>query len=223
MDTAQHIFEQRDGEVTKAYYAVLCACGVMGELAVALFRAQKTSERAKSYRRSSSRRASYEVKNWSLGEVCRILSKMADCDDCQGTGNFYRNDVDGDFLPCDTCQGKGTQQTLRWGWKHDPKTPGYEWVLYVDLPSGQVSFHSAIRLSGPDYHGEYDGQKLSRQRILAFCDAVLTGDICPEIDGPKQPSNASADSSRCGYQGQPISWPQPTLFDLGTAPAFQNR
>jgi len=26
-----------------------------------------------------------------------------ECPDCSGTGNFYRNDCDGDFLPCDTC------------------------------------------------------------------------------------------------------------------------
>lgn len=183
MTTAQQIFEQRNGEVTKVYYACLCACGLAGELAVALFRAQKRSEAAKSYRRGSSRRASYEVKNWSLGEVCRILLQPS-------------------------------APAFSWGWKHDPETPGYEWILYVELPSGQVSFHSADRLSGPDYRGEYDGQKLSRERILAFCDAVLTGEFCPKIEGPEQPSKP--------HNGVSVSLLQAPLFDLGTASAFQN-
>jgi DnaJ-class molecular chaperone len=30
-----------------------------------------------------------------------------DCPECVGTGNFYSNDEDGDFLPCDACDGTG--------------------------------------------------------------------------------------------------------------------
>lgn len=33
----------------------------------------------------------------------------ADCPKCDGTGNFYRNDEDGDFLPCDECHGTGVE------------------------------------------------------------------------------------------------------------------
>jgi hypothetical protein len=29
------------------------------------------------------------------------------CPECQGTGNLYRNDPDGDFLDCDSCGGSG--------------------------------------------------------------------------------------------------------------------
>jgi hypothetical protein len=32
-----------------------------------------------------------------------------DCENCQRTGNFYRNDEDGDFLKCDFCGGSGRQ------------------------------------------------------------------------------------------------------------------
>lgn len=35
-----------------------------------------------------------------------------DCMDCDGTGNFYRNDEDGDFLPCDTCGGEGQRRYI---------------------------------------------------------------------------------------------------------------
>jgi hypothetical protein len=30
-----------------------------------------------------------------------------DCPECAGTGNFYGNDEDGDFLACDECGGTG--------------------------------------------------------------------------------------------------------------------
>jgi hypothetical protein len=33
----------------------------------------------------------------------------------------------------------------------------HQWVLYVDLPTGQVSFHTAARGVGPDYPGKWDG------------------------------------------------------------------
>jgi ssDNA-binding Zn-finger/Zn-ribbon topoisomerase 1 len=35
--------------------------------------------------------------------------KTCDCEDCDGTGNFYWHDEDGDFLRCDTCKGSGEQ------------------------------------------------------------------------------------------------------------------
>lgn len=30
-----------------------------------------------------------------------------ECKECIGTGNFYVNDEDGDYLPCDECAGRG--------------------------------------------------------------------------------------------------------------------
>jgi len=43
----------------------------------------------------------------------------------------------------------------------------------VDLPEGQVSFHSLARYAGPDYAGDWDGQRKSEERILRFCDQVF--------------------------------------------------
>lgn len=138
--TAMEVFRGTDGEVTKAYYAQLNALSLEGQLAVALFRAQKRSTAAKKYRGNKYRHAAYDVKNWSLSEICRVA---------------------------------GAIPSIVWGWKRDPNTPGFEWVLYVDLPQGQVSFHSADRLNGPDYRREWDGQRgMSVQRIIEFCDAV---------------------------------------------------
>lgn len=70
---ARDIFEQNNGEVTKAYYAELAKCGHAGELAVALFRCQKRSSAAKKYRGRHFRSEAYDVKNWSLTEVSRLL------------------------------------------------------------------------------------------------------------------------------------------------------
>jgi hypothetical protein len=121
------------------------AKGIQGQFAVALFRAQKRSSAAKKYHKGAWRRDAYDVKNWSLSEICRILHTMS-----------------------------AFEMAPRWGWKKDPGTIGYEWVLYVDLPTGQCSFHSADRLNGPDYTGDWDGARMSAERICRYCDLVDT-------------------------------------------------
>jgi hypothetical protein len=141
---AESIFTQNDGNVTKRYYLELAACGHAGELAVALFRCQKRSSAAKSYRGRNFKAEAYEVKNWSLSEICRLLQK--------------------DNLG------------MVWGWARDEKAINFEWVLYCDLPTGQVSFHSADRLNGPNYPKEWDGFHLSKQRIVRFCDSVMAAE-----------------------------------------------
>lgn len=58
---------------------------------------------------------------------------------------------------------------MRWGWKEDPTREFHRWVLYVDLPTGQVSFHAQTRNGGPDYTGDWDGVPgQSPQRIIRF-------------------------------------------------------
>lgn len=137
---AAEVFQGTNGDVTKAYYIELNSKGPHGQLATALFRAQKRSTAAKAYKRGKFTRAAYDVKNWSLTEIVRIMQAF-------NTG-------------------------FTWGWKHDPNTPNFEWVLYVDIPTGQVSFHSHDRLAGPDYAGEWDGQHVCRERIISFCDRI---------------------------------------------------
>jgi len=138
--TAKEVFDGSDGKLTVAYYRRLCALGIDGVIAMNLFRASKTSARAKQYR-GRYRGASYDVKNYSLSNLCESLSKSS----------------------------------LSWGWKRDPNTPGYEWVLYIDLPNGQVSYHSSTRGSGPDYKFDWDGVRESTARVLAYCDHLLAG------------------------------------------------
>lgn len=148
--TAREVFYQQNGEVTKQYYATLAQRGPMGEIAVALFRAQKRSSRAKDYRRGKFRRAAYDVKAWSMGELCRLLELH------------------------------GGSLGFTWGWKPDPEVVfGNEpsWVLYVDLPAGkQVSFHNPNRMNGPEYPGEWDGIRgASEHRVISFCTSVEDG------------------------------------------------
>lgn len=147
---ALEVFRQNDGKVTKAYYEQLNGYGFEGQLAVALFRAQKRSTAAKRYRGRKYTQSAYDVKNWSLAEVCRILS--------------------------------AERHAFQWGWKHDPQTPGFEWVLYVELPHGQASFHSAERLEGPDFPGSWDGIRGAVEtRIQEFCDQVTESAVTPNL------------------------------------------
>jgi len=145
MGRADSVFRQNDGKVTTAYYIEMNAKGLLGQLSVALFRAQKRSIAAKTYRGRRFTRAAYEVKNWSISEIVRILCLMDKTHDVS---------------------------SLTWGWGYDAKAIHFEHVLYVTLPTGQISFHSDERLEGPDYPGEWDGQKMSRERILTFCDSI---------------------------------------------------
>lgn len=55
------------------------------------------------------------------------------------------------------CAILGTQGSLVWGWGEDPKQAYHRHVLYVDLPTGQVSFHTDQRGAGPAYPGAWDG------------------------------------------------------------------
>lgn len=57
-------------------------------------------------------------------------------------------------------------------------------VLYVDLPQGQVSFHSTAKYAGPSYDGDWDGQPKSEQRILECADNIMGGFTINTTFGP---------------------------------------
>ena|SRR5581483_7482755 len=148
---AAHIYVGSDGDLTKAYYAELEKRGPIGTVAVNLFRAQKCSARAKVYRggvrgRGSYKSMAYDRKAWAMQNLCTCLLQHS------------------------------REVGISYGWKQDPHTLfGMEpsWVLYIDLPQGQVSFHSPVRYGGPDYPGDWDQMKASVDRILEFCDSVM--------------------------------------------------
>lgn len=63
---------------------------------------------------------------------------------------------------------------LTFGWGHDAASVNFEWVFYIDLPHGQVSFHAPTRGRGPDYAGGWDGQRgWGKWRVCRFCDDVM--------------------------------------------------
>jgi hypothetical protein len=142
------VFAGSDGALTRAYYARLLERGNPGIVAMNLFCAQKCSTRAKKYHgglpgKGSYSKMAYERKNFSLQELCKALFEH------------------------------GPEVGITFGWKKDPSQDFASWVLYVDLPNGQVSFHCTVRYEGPDYPGDWDEQRASEIRILAFCDSVF--------------------------------------------------
>lgn len=143
---AAEVYAGSDGEQTKRYYAQLVTFGPIGVLAMNLFRAQKCSARAKVYRGGNAlgsyRDKAYQRKNWSMKNLVEVLLSH------------------------------DKELSIVWGWKKDSNSPYCPWVLYIDLPQGQVSFHTDSRLRGPDYHGDWDGRQLSCDRILAFCESL---------------------------------------------------
>jgi hypothetical protein len=128
------IYEGSDGEATRALYERLAQLGPRGEVALNLFRAHKNSARAKVYRggirgQGSYRRMAYDRKQWAMGNLVKILSEHA--------------------AACG----------ISWGWGTDEVQEFHRAVLYVDIPTGQVSFHTAHRGAGADYAGKWDGSR----------------------------------------------------------------
>lgn len=66
------------------------------------------------------------------------------------------------------------------GWGKDAAQEFHDGVLYVDLPEGQVSYHTAGRGAGPDCPGEWDGiTGVSELRACEFVIRVLAGEPPP--------------------------------------------
>ena len=144
---ALDVYLGSDGKLTIKYYEHLQTFGPAGAVAMNLFRSQKCSARAKLYRGGNShgryKDQAYERKNWSMGLLVDVLML------------------------------RGDELGITFGWKIDDKAFDHAWVLYVDIPTGQVSFHSPTRGKGPDYAGDWDGVRgASEARIIQFCDRV---------------------------------------------------
>jgi hypothetical protein len=144
------IYTGSDGEATKALYARLEPLGPAGIVAVNLFRACKASERAKKYRggergRGSFKAIAYEKKEFSIDNLCQVLDEHA------------------------------AALGVHWGWGFDDKQPYHRHVIYVEIPTGQVSFHTSFRRLGPNFDGKWDGiVGVAPQRICGWI-AVLLG------------------------------------------------
>src|SRR5581483_2280570 len=135
------VYAGSDGDAMRALYEDLGKLGPHGMVAVNLFRACKCSERAKVYRRGPGHKTeAYRRKDWSIKNLAETLTKQAD------------------LLP--EIPGTLTER-IAWGWQIDEgmraKEDPHHHVVYVDLPTGQVSFHNGARYDGPDYAKPWDG------------------------------------------------------------------
>jgi hypothetical protein len=157
MKTPFEIFHGSDGEATRELYKELDKLGPAGVVATNLFRACKNSGRAKVYRggirgQGSYKGMAYDRKQWAMSNLCSILEQHA-----------------------------GTLGIV-WGWKEDPYAQGpHRWLLYVDIPPGQVSFHTDRRGRGPDYPGDWDHEHQSDRRIIDWVTELL--DKIPPLIG----------------------------------------
>jgi hypothetical protein len=143
------IYTGSDGVATKGLYDLLDQRGPKGELAHHLMRAMKTSERAKQYRGRDGQGRKYS--QLSYGRKQDAIEKVA------------------------ALLGQHAQRFgILWGWAEDTDQPYHRWILYVDLPTGQVSFHAAERGDGPTYTKPWDQKKRQGSiRICKFAAAVL--------------------------------------------------
>jgi hypothetical protein len=115
-------------------------------------------------------REAYGRKQWAMDNLCNALTEHAA--------------VIGD----------------RWGWGVDDKQPVHRHVLYIDLPTGQVSFHSAVRGRGPDYAGAWDGRPAqSADRICRWL-GRLFADTYAEESCPGHVAS-ERDAKICGRCG----------------------
>jgi hypothetical protein len=143
LSTIVRIYQGSNGDATRMLYRDLEAFGPMGVIAVNLFRACKCSERAKVYRKGPGYRTeAYARKDWSIRNLASAL---------------HASDAHG----------------LAWGWAIDrdlqARLDPHHHILYVDLPTGQVSFHNGQRYEGPDYRGQWDEERgAAANRICRF-------------------------------------------------------
>ena len=149
--TAREIFDGSDAKATKAFYTELARRGPAGLVAANLMRAQKASTRAKRYHGGirgvgSYSSLAYISKSNAMLNLCKILEEH------------------------------GRRLRIRFGWKLDPDVlfgTRPSWMLYIELPQGQVSFHCPERLSAHDYAGNWDRQRKSEERVIEFCQRVF--------------------------------------------------
>lgn len=142
------VFDGSDGDATRDLYKELAALGPLGLIALNLFRANKNSARAKVYRGGNSqgsyRDQAYDRKQYSMQQLCAILRQYP------------------------------VPEVSKWGWAKDEDQEKHAWVLYVHIPTGQVSFHTEHRGEGPDFDGFWDGIRgASVERVCRWSAQLL--------------------------------------------------
>lgn len=165
MSLSSSVFQGSDSACTRKFLTHLEKQGQPGRIAAALFRAQKASSKAKLYsggiERSNGEFQSFRTLSYE--KKSRSLKELCS------------------LLLIDSAG-------IEWGWGRDDENARAPHVLYVDLPSGQVRFHTAERFAGPDYPAAQDGERASEARIITYCDSFTEGLVLP----PERPRKVRA-------------------------------
>jgi len=150
-----------------AFLSRLRSRGPAGELAALLFQAQRSSSEAKTWRPGGSgSRRRYAIKAEALAAVTQALNTHAGA---LGITWGWARDADVIRREALLRRGKLGPDDFE---NRGPAGP--TWILYADLPCGQVSFHTWQRGVGPDYLRKWDGVRgASVERILQYCDTVV--------------------------------------------------
>ena len=156
MSLSFSVFQGSDSARTRKFLSHLEKQGQPGRIAAALFRAQKASSKAKLYS------GGIERSNGGFSSF-RTLSYEKKSQALKALCSLLLVDSAG----------------IEWGWGRDEENSRAPHVLYLELPTGQVRFHSAERLAGPDYPGNLDGERASEARIIAYCDQFAEGLVLP--------------------------------------------
>lgn len=143
------VYHGSDAAATRRLHRKLENLGHEGRVAAELLRAQKASARAKRYGSARPGPGATSYREHAYGRKSDCIARI-----CA-------------LLTENNCE-------LGWGWGHDADCRQAEWVLYVDLPNGQVSFHSEHRHQGPDYPGKWDAMHASEERVIGYCDSLLS-------------------------------------------------
>ena len=100
----------------------------------------------------------------------------------------------------------GAWTEFSWGWAVDSHQEFHRHVLYVDLPTGQASFHSATNFGGRLYDGVWDGQGKSVENVLSFCDQVAGLPVCDLGGALLMPFGSYVGAPLAGLQGHYREW-----------------
>ena len=151
--TIRQAYNGSNSGASKSVCSQLEKKGRLGRIAAELFRIQKTSSRAKKYRGGVSTDVySRSYRGLAYERKDKVLDRLCD------------------ILYNDACG-------LTWGWARDNSQLAAKYFLYIELPQGQISFHSRDRYVGDNYSGGWDGQQASEARIIEFCEMVLAGQL----------------------------------------------
>lgn len=108
-----------------------------------MLRVQGYSDQAKQERSRSAAKSLYQSKDWALTRLYYALHDYAEI------------------------------LGIVWGWGTDPACPGFAHVLYADIPTGQVSFHSSVGGGLPAYAKPWDGSGDTRSRIARWAKQLI--------------------------------------------------